>query len=207
MANKELITTYLDKLLPNASCELNYHNLFELLIAVILSAQTTDASVNKVTPNIFKKYPTCKELGNAKTEDVEKLIKSIGLYHNKAKSIIGASKILHKEYNDIMPNTMEELIKLPGVGRKVASVILVEGYHLPAFPVDTHVNRVSKRLGIAKEKDSILTVERKLKKLLPSNEWGKVHHQLIHFGRYFCTARNPKCSECELKNICKYYLK
>ena len=200
--NESTICEYLNELFPNAHCELNYTTIFQLLIAVTLSAQTTDAAVNLVTPNLFNKYPTPFELANANIEDVEQLIKRIGLYKNKAKNIVATSKILVEKYNGEIPKSMEKLVELPGVGRKTASVVLVEGFKIPAFPVDTHVERVCKRLKIAKPNDDVLTVEKKVCRLIKKENWGLVHHQFIFFGRYFCTARSPKCDQCKIKDFC-----
>lgn len=205
MINKDIFCAYLDELYPDAHCELIYHNLFELLIAVSLSAQTTDASVNKVSPILFKKYPTPYELANAKMEDVENILRPLGLYRNKAKNIVAASQKIVSDFNGNIPNDLDLLASLPGVGHKTASVVFVEGFHLPAFPVDTHVNRIAKRLNIAKEDDNISIVEDKLKRLIPMEKWGKTHHQMIHFGRYFCKAKNPNCQDCKLKGFCSYY--
>lgn len=200
--NKDEIVSYFNELYPNAHCELNYDSLFHLLIAVMLSAQTTDISVNKVTPVLFEKYPEPKDLMNANLEEVENIIKSIGLYKNKAKNIILTSKILEEKHNGVVPNNFDELTLLPGVGRKTANVVLVEGFKIPAFPVDTHVERVAKRLGIAKKKDTVEEVERKIKKIYPSNLYGILHHQFIFFGRYFCKAIKPNCENCLFKNRC-----
>ena len=200
--NKDEIASYLNELYPDAHCELNYDSIFHLLIAVMLSAQTTDNSVNKVTPILFEKYVTPLDLANANLEDVENIIRSIGLYKNKAKNIIATSKILVEKYNSIVPNTMEELTSLPGVGRKTANVILVEGFKIPAFPVDTHVERVSKRLGIAKQNDSVETVEKKIRKIYLKEQYGLLHHQFIFFGRYFCKAISPNCKECRFLGRC-----
>lgn len=200
--NKDEIVSYLNELFPDARCELNYDSIFHLLIAVMLSAQTTDISVNKVTPALFKKYPEPKDLMNENIEDVESIIKSIGLYKNKAKNIILTSKILHEKHDGVVPNNFDDLTSLPGVGRKTANVVLVEGFKIPAFPVDTHVERVSKRLGIAKKKDSVIEVERKIKKIYPSNLYGLLHHQFIFFGRYFCKAMKPNCENCRFKGRC-----
>ena len=194
--NKDEIASYLNELYPDAHCELNYDSIFHLLIAVMLSAQTTDISVNKVTPKLFEKYPTPLDLMNADISEVENLIKAIGLYKNKAKNIIATSKELVERFNSSVPSTMEELTSLPGVGRKTANVVLVEGFKIPAFPVDTHVERVSKRLGIAKQLDSVETVERKIKKIYKKEQYGLLHHQFIFFGRYFCKAIKPNCQEC-----------
>lgn len=200
--NKDEIASYLNELYPDAHCELNYDSLFHLLIAVMLSAQTTDISVNKVTPKLFEKYPTPLDLMNADISEVENLIKAIGLYKNKAKNIIATSKELVDRFNSSVPSTMEELTSLPGVGRKTANVVLVEGFKIPAFPVDTHVERVSKRLGIAKQLDSVETVERKIKKIYKKEQYGLLHHQFIFFGRYFCKAIKPNCQECRFLNRC-----
>ena len=200
--NKDEIASYLNELYPDAHCELNYDSIFHLLIAVMLSAQTTDISVNKVTPKLFEKYPTPLDLMNADINEVENLIKAIGLYKNKAKNIIATSKELVERFNSSVPSTMEELTSLPGVGRKTANVVLVEGFKIPAFPVDTHVERVSKRLGIAKQLDSVETVERKIKKIYKKEQYGLLHHQFIFFGRYFCKAIKPNCQECRFLNRC-----
>ena len=200
--NKDEIASYLNELYPDAHCELNYDSIFHLLIAVMLSAQTTDISVNKVTPKLFEKYPTPSDLMNADISEVENLIKAIGLYKNKAKNIIATSKELVDRFNSSVPSTMEELTSLPGVGRKTANVVLVEGFKIPAFPVDTHVERVSKRLGIAKQLDSVETVERKIKKIYKKEQYGLLHHQFIFFGRYFCKAIKPNCQECRFLNRC-----
>lgn len=200
--NKEEIAQYLNELYPDAHCELNYDSIFHLLIAVMLSAQTTDNSVNKVTPILFEKYVTPLDLANANLEEVESIIRSIGLYKNKAKNIISTSKVLVEKYNSIVPNTMEELTSLPGVGRKTANVMLVEGFKIPAFPVDTHVERVSKRLGLAKQNDSVEIVEKKIRKIYLKEQYGLLHHQFIFFGRYFCKAINPNCKECKFLGRC-----
>jgi len=200
--NKIEIQDYLNELYPDAHCELNYDTIFHLLIAVMLSAQTTDNSVNKVTPILFEKYKEPVDLMNASLEDVENIIRTIGLYKNKAKNIIATSKILVDKFDSKVPSTMEELTSLPGVGRKTANVVLVEGFKIPAFPVDTHVERVSKRLGIAKHSDSVEVVEKKIKKIYAKETYGLLHHQFIFFGRYFCKAISPKCNECRFQNRC-----
>ena len=200
--NKDEIASYLNELYPDAHCELNYDSIFHLLIAVMLSAQTTDNSVNKVTPVLFEKYVTPLDLANANIEDVENIIRSIGLYKNKAKNIIATSKMIVEKYNSTVPNSMEELTSLPGVGRKTANVLLVEGFKIPAFPVDTHVERVSKRLGIAKQNDSVETVEKKIRKIYLKEQYGLLHHQFIFFGRYFCKAISPNCKDCRFLGRC-----
>ena len=200
----EEILLEIEKLFPNASCELVYHNLYELLIAVMLSAQTTDKSVNLVTPNLFMKYPTALSLSNAEYDDVKSIIARLGLSSNKAKNIIATSKMLVEMYNGVVPSTLEELITLPGVGRKTANVVLSEGYKIPRIAVDTHVERVSKRLGIVSDSASVLDVEQTLMKLIDEPLWHKSHHLLLFFVRYFCIAKKPNCENCFYKNKCSY---
>ena len=201
--NIDYIFENLEQLFPDAGCELNYNNVFELIIAVSLSAQTTDKSVNKVTPELFKKYPTPHLLANAKLGDVEEIIKSIGLYKNKSKNIINLSKILVEKYNGIVPKSQNDLESLPGVGRKTANVVLTEGFKIPRIPVDTHVDRVSKRFGLIDDKATVLDVENKLMSLIEESNWHKAHHLLLFMGRYKCLAKNPKCSDCFYKENCK----
>lgn len=177
---------------PNPKSELDYKNHFSLLIAVVLSAQATDVSVNKVTPRLFKAYPDAYSLAKASEEEVMEIIKTIGLYKNKAKFIIAASKKLVEDFNGIVPNTREELMTLPGVGRKTANVVLAEGFGIPAIAVDTHVSRVAKRLGWAEENDNVVIIEQKIMDLVPKEKWAKVHHQLLLFGRYNSTARDKR---------------
>lgn len=205
MTNKaKTIIDELEKMFPNAKAELDYKNNFELLVAVVLSAQTTDISVNKATPNLFLKYPTPKLMSLASQEDVENLIKSIGLYRTKAKHLIELSKILVNNYGGEVPNKREDLETLPGVGRKTSNVVLANAFNIPALAVDTHVSRVSIRLGLAKKNDNPLQIEQKLYKVFPKEYWIKLHHQLIFFGRYQCLARNPKCYSCPLYEICVF---
>lgn len=194
-----------EEMYPTADCELVHQNVFELLIAVMLSAQTTDKSVNNLTKDLFVKYKNPTDFLNADISELEQDLRRIGLYKNKAKNIKLTSEILLNKYNSDVPSTREELIELPGVGRKTANVVLSVGFHIPAIPVDTHVERVSKRLGLAKEKDSVLTVEKKLQKIIPEELWNKSHHQFIFFGRYHCTAKKPNCDVCKLQNECLYY--
>lgn len=201
--SKEYIIESLNKLYPNAECELRHRNNFELLIAVVLSAQTTDASVNKVTPALFAKFPDAKALANAEIDDVIACIKSIGLYQNKSKNIISLSKQLVERFAGEVPSSREELESLDGVGRKTCNVILSNCFDYPAFAVDTHVSRVSKRLMIAKKDDDVLTIEKKLMKFFPKDLWGKLHHQFIFFGRYKCKAKNPDCEDCPFKDNCR----
>ena len=195
---------YLDELFPHASCELFYTKDYELVIAVMLSAQTTDKSVNAVTTVLFNKYKSLDELNAASLEDIEEIIKPIGLYKNKAKNLKGIVKDLIVKFNYVVPSDKDLLQTLPGVGNKTAGVIRAEIFKIPDLPVDTHILRISKRLNLAKKDDEPIDVERKLKKIIPEERWIKSHHQLIHFGRYFCTARSPKCAECKIKDSCNY---
>ena len=201
--SKEYIIENLNKLYPDAECELIHRNNFELLIAVVLSAQTTDTSVNKVTKNLFAKYPDAYTLAQGDLEDVMSLIKSIGLYQNKTKNIINLAKDLVKKFDGEVPSTREELESLSGVGRKTCNVILSNCFNYPAFAVDTHVSRVSKRLLIANKDDDVNTIEKKLMRFFPSELWGKLHHQFIFFGRYKCKAKNPDCEDCPFINNCR----
>ena len=177
---------------PNPRSELNYKDNFSLLIAVILSAQATDISVNKVTPALFEAYPSPEDLAEASMEDVMDLLKTIGLYRNKSKFIIETSKKLVEEFGGEVPGTRKELMTLPGVGRKTANVVLAEAFNIPAIAVDTHVSRVAKRLGWASEEDSVIQVEKKLMDKIPKERWGAAHHQILLFGRYHSTARDKR---------------
>ncbi len=205
VANISKICDYLDELYENPKCELNYNKDYELLIATVLSAQTTDKRVNMVTNVLFNKYPDLKYLKNADVQDIENIIRSIGSFRKKAIYVKEIAKILDEEYDGVVPNDRDLLIKMPGVGRKTANVVLSNIYDYPAIAVDTHVERVSKRLGLAYKNDDVLTVERKLMKKLPKDRWSKTHHQLVLFGRYNCRAIKPSCCDCKLINICKYY--
>ena len=205
--NISSILSYLDELFPHASCELFYTKDYELVIAVMLSAQTTDKSVNQVTKVLFDKYKTLDELDKAPLGDIEETIKQIGLYKNKAKNLKGIVHELINRFNYVVPSDKEQLMTLPGVGNKTAGVIRAERFKIPDLPVDTHVSRIAKRLGLAKKDDEPIEVERKLKRLIPEDRWIKSHHQLIHFGRYFCTARSPKCEECKIRDLCINYRK
>jgi endonuclease-3 len=204
MKHAKYILETLDQMFPNATVELDHKNHFELLIAVVLSAQTTDVAVNKVTPALFTKYPTPYDLAKADEKDIENYIKTIGLYRNKAKNIKALSNQLVELFEGKVPSTREDLESLPGVGRKTANVVLSNAFYIPALAVDTHVARVSQRLGFAKFGDSVLTIENKLMKKIPKDKWQQAHHQFIFFGRYHCLARNPKCNECPLFDVCKY---
>lgn len=201
------ILRYLDILYPNPRCELDYHKDYELLIAVMLSAQTTDKRVNMVTKELFSKYDSLDKLAVANIDDIKNIIRSIGNYCKKANAIITISKTLLDKYNGLVPPKRSALEAMPMVGRKTTNVVLSEWFKIPNIAVDTHVERVSKRLGIAKEKDSVLDVESKLKKKVPKDRWSKMHLQLVMFGRYHCTALKPHCDMCELKKICKYQKK
>ncbi|ANS74793.1 endonuclease III [Paenibacillus yonginensis] len=188
---------------PDADCELVHSNAFELTIAVLLSAQCTDATVNKVTADLFQKYKTPADYVAVPLEELEQDIRRIGLYRNKAKHIQNLCRILMEQYGGEVPSEHDELVKLPGVGRKTANVVVSNAFGVPAIAVDTHVERVSKRLGLAAWKDSVLEVEKKLMKQVPREEWMLTHHRLIFFGRYHCKAQNPKCQVCPLLDVCR----
>lgn len=194
---------YVYEMFKDAKCELKYNTIFQLLIAVSLSAQTTDKRVNECTPALFNKYPEIKDLAYANIDDVKSIIKPIGMTNVKANNIINIAKNIHERFNDEVPNNPDELITLPGVGIKTINVVLAEGFKIPAFPVDTHVNRIAKRLKLANINDDVIEVERKLKKKVPKEMWIQMHHSMIFFGRYFCKAIAPKCDECKLKGKCR----
>lgn len=195
------IFSYLDKLFPNPECELHFTKDYELVIAVMLSAQSTDKRVNMVTDVLFKKYPNLYSLKEANISDLEVIIKSVGTYHKKADNIKKIATIL--EPLGYVPNDRKLLESLPGVGRKTTNVVLGILYNVPCIAVDTHVKRVSIRLGLAKKNDNILKIEEKLTKKIPENQRLKMHHQLVLFGRYYCKAKNPNCKNCKLINMCK----
>ena len=207
MSNINRLLDYLDELFPAAKCELFYKRDYELVIAVMLSAQTTDKSVNAVTPILFDKYQTLDELNKAPLEDIEEIIKQIGLYKNKAKNLKGIVKDLIERFNYVVPSDKEQLMTLPGVGNKTAGVIRAEIFQIPDLPVDTHILRIAKRLKFAKKDDEPIDVERKLKKIIPEERWIKSHPQVIHFGRYFCIARSPQCENCKISDMCINYRK
>lgn len=204
MKDRKKIWDYLDKLFPNPKCELNYEHDYELLIAVMLSAQTTDKRVNKVTSVLFKKYPGIKELSEAPIDDIENIIREIGTYKRKSMYVHEITKKLRDDGYDYVPNDRDYIEKLPGVGHKSANVFLANIYNEPAIAVDTHVARVSRRLGVACDQDNVKVIEKKLEKVIPKDRWSKTHHQLVLFGRYYCKAVSPLCEDCELKEICKY---
>lgn len=199
----KLISNFLDETYPNVGCELKYDKDYELVIAVMLSAQTTDNAVNAVTPALFSKYDSLEKLANAKLEDIEEIIHPIGLYKNKAKNVLATSKKLVEQFNAILPSDKDILQTLPGVGNKTAGVIRCEIFKIPDLPVDTHILRISKRLKLANKEDDPYKVEMKLKKSFDKPNWIKIHHQLIHFGRDICKAQKPNCQKCKLTGICK----
>lgn len=196
------IFDYLDALIPNPKCELNFNCDYELLIAVVLSAQTTDKRVNEVTKVLFTKYPTLEDINKADISSIKEIIKSIGTFNKKAVFVKEIAKTLLEKYDGVVPRTHEELEAIPGVGHKSANVVLGVLYNIPTFAVDTHVERVSKRLGLASAKDDVIQVEKKLMKKVPKDRWIRTHHQFILFGRYYCKAVKPSCDNCKLKDIC-----
>ena len=205
MKNSKKIIEGLNSLFPDAYCQLNHKNSFELLIAVVLSAQTTDERVNSVTGELFAKYGDAEKLAKADQEEIESIIRPIGLYRMKAKNIISLAKELTERFDGNVPSERNDLESLPGVGRKTANVILSNCFDVPAFAVDTHVSRVSRRLQIADEDDDVDLIEEKLMSSFPKELWGKLHHQFIFFGRYKCKARNPECDGCPFTDICTYF--
>lgn len=197
------IIEYLDKLFPNPRCELNYNKDYELLIAVMLSAQTTDKRVNEVTSVLFKKYSTLESLEKSDINDIMNIIRSIGMVKKKAKNVIEIAKEINKI--GYVPNDRAFLESLPGVGRKTANVVLSNLYNVPCIAVDTHVTRVSIRLNLANSNDDVKIIESKLTNYFPSDKLCRLHHQLVLFGRYYCKAKNPECSNCKLKSICSFF--
>lgn len=198
----EKVLDLLEKEYPEAGCALNHKSVYELLVCVTLSAQTTDVSVNKISPELFAKYPDAFAMSKAEVGDVEKIIKTIGMYKTKSARIIEQAGILVKEYSGEVPESDELLVQLPGVGRKTANVVMSVGFGYQRIAVDTHVFRVSNRIGIAKGKD-VEKTEESLKKNIPGNRWSRTHHLLIFHGRNCCHARNPKCSTCVIQDFCK----
>ena len=197
------IFSYLDELIKNPVCELEFNKDYELLIATVLSAQTTDKRVNNVTKVLFKKYPSIEALSKASISDIESIIKEIGTYHKKAIFVKEIATRLVSDNIKVLPNNREYLESLPGVGRKTTNVFLSVIYNEPAIAVDTHVARVSKRLGLVNESDTVDIIEKKLMKKVPKERWSRTHHQFVLFGRYYCKAKNPICNNCKLKDICK----
>ena len=202
--NKEKeILNYLNEIIPNPVCELNYNKDYELLLAVMLSAQTKDARVNKVTKVLFNKYDSLKKLKEANIKDIENIIKELGNYHKKSEAIINIAKILDEKYNGKVINNRKALENLPMVGRKTTNVVLSELFNEPTIAVDTHVERVSKRLGLVKKDDDVIKIEEELKRKFDKNIWTKLHKQFVLFGRYYCTSKKPSCNKCKLQIYCK----
>ncbi len=204
MNKVEVIEKCLDDMFKDPNCELNYHNDYELLIAIVLSAQTTDKRVNNVTSILFDRYKNLEELSNADIKDIENILRPLGSFRKKALYVKEIARILLLDYNGKVPIKRKELEAMPGVGRKTVNVFLGEFYNVPLIAVDTHVERVSKRLGLAKDDDSVRDVEEKLKRKFKRDVWAKRHLQLVLFGRYHCKALSPNCDVCKLKDICKY---
>ena len=203
---QQAILAILDKTYHGMNTALNYKTPFELLVAVILSAQCTDERVDKITARLFPKYNTPKKMGKLTLEQMEELIRDCGLYHAKAKNLLGTCQRLQEVYGGVVPDNREDLMSLPGAGRKTANVMLSVAFHQPALAVDTHVFRVSKRLGLAKGEDP-LVVEQELLKAIPRDKWSEAHHWLIWHGRKICKARNPLCEECPVREVCPSYKK
>ena len=199
------ILAIIGEMYPEARGELEWETPFQLLIAVILSAQTTDKEVNKITPNLWKKYPEIADLANANLEDVEDCLRTIGLYKNKAKNIVKTARAILRDFDGKVPKTHKELESLPGVGRKTANVVLAEVYGIPSIAVDTHVSRIAKRLNISAPDADVTEIEQDLMKKIPKKDWILTHHRLIFFGRYHCLAKKPKCDICPVQAYCKYY--
>ncbi len=202
MKKYELIENYLDELFPNPKCELNYFNDYSLLIAIMLSAQTTDKRVNEVTKVLFEKYNSLDKLKEANISDLERIIYPLGNYKKKAYNVKEIARILDEEYDGVVPSERNILESFPGVGRKTVNVFYAEYLCVPAIAVDTHVERVCKRLKLAKLSDNVLDIEKKLMKNIKKENWSKRHLQLVLFGRYYCKAKKPECINCKLKNVC-----
>lgn len=195
------ILDILKKDYPNPRTMLEYNTLFELLVAIVLSAQSTDEQVNKVTRKLFARYSTPEDFANVDLEELEEMIKGVGIYRNKAKNIKALAETILNEYDGEIPSDLEELTKLPGVGRKTANVMLAVGFNKPGLGVDTHVQRVANRIGLVKTKNPTQT-ELSLKKAIPHTRWGEAHHLLIFHGRKICKARKPNCEECSINHLC-----
>lgn len=195
------VATRLADLYPGAECELNHSNPYELLAATILSAQCTDARVNMVTPALFKKYPTPLALSQANQEELEAIVKSTGFYQSKAKNLIGMGRVVTENFGGVIPHELEDLVTLPGVGRKTGNVLRSVVFDLPGLAVDTHVGRLSRRLGLTTEEDPV-KVEKVLNAFIPPAEWGRFSLRLILHGRRVCDAKKPKCDICEMEDIC-----
>ena len=204
-ARYKFVLSWFKEHMPNAETELHYTNPYELLVAVILSAQCTDKRVNMVTPELFRQFPVVEMLAKATFEDVEPLIRSVTFANNKARHLLGMAKMLVEKFNGQVPDTIDELVELPGVGRKTANVIISVVFGKPGMAVDTHVFRVSERIGLTKDAKTPLQTEQQLVANIPRNLLAIAHHWLILHGRYVCVARSPKCEICGLKEVCKYY--
>ena len=198
------ILKILSEVIDNPKCELEYTSIFSLLVAVVLSSQTTDKRVNMVTKILFDKYKTVFDLANANYDDLYQIILPLGLAKNKTNNLIILAKTIHEKYNDIVPSDMKELESLKGVGHKTASVLLAEGYKIPSLPVDTHVYRMAIRLGYINSNQSISEAEEALKSFIDKDKWILSHHLFLLFGRYYCKSKMPKCDMCRLKEYCKY---
>ena len=205
MKKYDIIEKYLDELIPNPKCELDYFNDYSLLIAIMLSAQTTDKRVNEVTKILFNKYKTLEELKKADYNELKDIIKPLGNYTRKAFNVKEIARILCDNYQSKVPEEREILESLPGVGRKTTNVFFAEYLNKAAIAVDTHVERVSKRLDLVNEKANVLMIEKALMQNIKKENWGKRHLQLVLFGRYYCKALKPNCDECKLQNICSFY--
>lgn len=200
--NKTIIFNFFDEYYPDVKGELLYSKDYELLIAVVLSAQATDKAVNIVTRKLFSNYPTFNELKDVKEMDFAEYFRTLGLFRNKAKHVYNLVQILDKEYDGVVPSDKNKLMSLPGVGVKTANVVRAELFKIPEIAVDTHVSRIAKRLGFAAFNDDVTIIEKKLRRRIPKERWIKTHHQMIHFGRYFCKAQSPRCQECPLIKVC-----
>jgi len=199
------LVAIMGEMYPEAHCELTHSNVFELTIAVLLSAQATDKGVNQVTPNLFRKYQTPADYLAVPLAELEEDLRAIGLYKTKSKNIRKLCELLISDYNGEIPGNYDDLIRLPGVGRKTANVVLSVWFGVPRIAVDTHVERISKRLKFARQRDNVLEVEKRLMYLLPEDKWSHAHHAMIFFGRYHCTAKRPKCENCPLGEMCGFW--
>ncbi|MGN0658104.1 MAG: endonuclease III [Emergencia sp.] len=199
------ILDILEETYPDAECALHHQNVFQLIVAVALSAQTTDKSVNQVTPALFEAYPDAFALGNADPEEVSSYIRRIGMYKTKSKNIVGMAKVLAEKYDGQVPEDYDRLVELPGVGRKTANVVLSVGFGQQRIAVDTHVFRVANRIGFVSEKD-VLKTELALMETIPESRWSRTHHSLIFHGRNCCAARKPDCENCTIAQLCEKHL-
>lgn len=198
----EIFVKRMEEMYPEAGCALTFDNHFQLLTAVMLSAQTTDKSVNQVTPTLFREYPDALAIANAEAEILEGILRPIGMYKTKAKNLQGLSRMLVEKYDGQVPEDYDRLVELPGVGRKTANVVLSVGFGWQRIAVDTHVFRLANRIGLVQEKD-VLKTELALMKVLPKEKWSLIHHGMIYHGRQICMARRPKCNQCHIYDICK----